>query len=593
MPRIPDRFIDELLARVDIVEVVERRVPLKKAGREWTACCPFHNERSPSFFVSPQKQFFHCFGCGAHGSAIKFLMDYERMEFPDAVEELARTAGMEVPYEGGGERARDDFSELYAVLEEAARWFQRELPQSPLAQDYCARRGLDADTLQRFRIGWAPSGWDKLQRALGATPARLQLLEQAGLLASNEQGRRYDRFRERLMIPILDRRGRVIAFGGRIVAGAQPARADQAADAPARAAAAGDGPKYLNSPETALFHKGRELFALWQVRQAAGALPRVIVVEGYLDAIALHQHGLPQAVATLGTATTPEHTEMLFRATPDVVFCFDGDRAGRGAAWRALEATLPRLRDGRQAYFLFLPEGEDPDSLVRKEGGAAFAQRLATATPLSEYFFEHLAEDVNVATLDGRARLAERARPLLARLPDGAFRDLMQQALQARTGVSAPPAAAPTTPARAPARRASAVRRSLVREAIAVLLAEPALAAEVAPPWTFAASSQPGVALLIELLELVRARPGISVAALLEHFVGRSEADALHKLALIEFPEAHDLRSEFLGALAQLTRQAHAERLDQLTRKLQQEGLSAPEKSELQALHGMRRHGQA
>ncbi|WP_276965069.1 DNA primase [Metallibacterium scheffleri] len=593
MPRIPDRFIDELLARVDIVEVVERRVPLKKAGREWTACCPFHNERSPSFFVSPQKQFFHCFGCGAHGSAIKFLMDYERMEFPDAVEELARTAGMEVPYEGGGERARDDFSELYAVLEEAARWFQRELPQSPLAQDYCARRGLDADTLQRFRIGWAPSGWDKLQRALGATPARLQLLEQAGLLASNEQGRRYDRFRERLMIPILDRRGRVIAFGGRIVAGAQPARADQAADAPARAAAAGDGPKYLNSPETALFHKGRELFALWQVRQAAGALPRVVVVEGYLDAIALHQHGLPQAVATLGTATTPEHTEMLFRATPDVVFCFDGDRAGRGAAWRALEATLPRLRDGRQAYFLFLPEGEDPDSLVRKEGGAAFAQRLATATPLSEYFFEHLAEDVNVATLDGRARLAERARPLLARLPDGAFRDLMQQALQARTGVSAPPAAAPTTPARAPARRASAVRRSLVREAIAVLLAEPALAAEVAPPWTFAASSQPGVALLIELLELVRARPGISVAALLEHFVGRSEADALHKLALIEFPEAHDLRSEFLGALAQLTRQAHAERLDQLTRKLQQEGLSAPEKSELQALHGMRRHGQA
>ncbi|MCK9366640.1 MAG: DNA primase [Metallibacterium scheffleri] len=592
MPRIPDRFIDELLARVDIVEVIERRVPLKKAGREWTACCPFHNERSPSFFVSPQKQFFHCFGCGAHGSAIKFLMDYERMEFPDAVEELARTAGIEVPYEGGGERARDDFSELYAVLEEAARWFQRELTQSPAAQAYCARRGLDADTLQRFRIGWAPSGWDGLQRALGGNAARLQLLEQAGLLASNEQGRRYDRFRERLMIPILDRRGRVIAFGGRIISSVQPARADQAADAPARAAAAGDGPKYLNSPETALFHKGRELFALWQVRQAAGALPRVVVVEGYLDAIALHQHGLPQAVATLGTATTPEHTEMLFRTTPDVVFCFDGDRAGRSAAWRALEATLPRLRDGRQAYFLFLPEGEDPDSLVRKEGGAAFAQRLAAATPLSEYFFEHLAEDVNVATLDGRARLAERARPLLARLPDGAFRDLMQQALQARTGVSAP---APTqaTPARAPARRASAVRRSLVREAIAVLLADSALAAEVAPPWTFAASSQPGVGLLIELLELARARPGISVAALLEHFTGRGEADALHKLALIEFPEAHDLRSEFLGALAQLTRQAHAERLDQLTRKLQQEGLSAPEKAELQALHGMRRHGQA
>ena len=592
MPRIPDRFIDELLARVDIVEVIEHRVPLKKAGREWTACCPFHNERSPSFFVSPQKQFFHCFGCGAHGSAIKFLMDYERLEFPDAVEELARTAGMEVPREGGSEHARDDFGELYAVLEEAACWFQRELTQSPAAQAYCTQRGLSADTLRRFRIGWAPSGWDGLQRALGGSAARMQLLEQAGLLASNEQGRRYDRFRERLMIPILDRRGRVIAFGGRLISSAHPAREDQQAGIPARTVQPGDGPKYLNSPETALFHKGRELFALWQVRQLASTLQRIVVVEGYLDAIALHQHGLPQAVATLGTATTPEHTEMLFRATPDVVFCFDGDRAGRGAAWRALEATLPRLRDGRQAYFLFLPEGEDPDSLVRKEGGAAFAQRLAAAMPLSEYFFEHLAEDVNVATLDGRARLAERARPLLARLPDGAFRDLMQQALQARTGVSSQAPAA-TARARAPARRASAVRRSLVREAIAVLLADPALAAEVAPPWSFAAASQPGVALLIELLELARARPGAPVAALLEHFSGRSEAEALHKLALIDFPEAHDLRSEFLGALAQLTRQAHAERLDQLTKKLQQQGLSAPEKSELQALHAMRRHGQA
>ncbi|EQD33461.1 DNA primase [mine drainage metagenome] len=591
MPRIPDRFIDELLARVDIVEVIERRVPLKKAGREWTACCPFHNERSPSFFVSPQKQFFHCFGCGAHGSAIKFLMDYERLEFPDAVEELARTAGMEVPREGGSEHARDDFGELYAVLEEAACWFQRELTQSPAAQAYCTQRGLSADTLQRFRIGWAPRlGWSATragrQRGAHAVAgtSRAAGQQRAGTAlrsfprAFDDPDPRSPRARDRLWRQAYFKRASCAQ--------------DQQAGIPARTVQPGDGPKYLNSPETALFHKGRELFALWQVRQLAGTLQRIVVVEGYLDAIALHQHGLPQAVATLGTATTPEHTEMLFRATPDVVFCFDGDRAGRGAAWRALEATLPRLRDGRQAYFLFLPEGEDPDSLVRKEGGAAFAQRLAAAMPLSEYFFEHLAEDVNVATLDGRARLAERVRPLLARLPDGAFRDLMQQALQARTGVSSQAPAA-TAPTRAPARRASAVRRSLVREAIAVLLADPALAAEVAPPWSFAAASQPGVALLIELLELARARPGAPVAALLEHFSGRSEADALHKLALIDFPEAHDLRSEFLGALAQLTRQAHAERLDQLTKKLQQQGLSAPEKSELQALHAMRRHGQA
>ena len=571
MPRIPERFIDELLARVDIVEVVERRVPLKKAGREWTACCPFHNERTPSFHVSPAKQFFHCFGCGAHGSAIKFLMDYERIEFQDAVEELAQSLGMSVPYEGGA-TVRADHGDAYAVLEEAARWFQQQLPVSEAARAYCARRGLDDAVIAHFRIGWAPPGWDGLQRALGSSAARLQALEQAGLLASNEQGRRYDRFRERLMIPILDRRGRVIAFGGRSLGG-------------------DDGPKYLNSPETALFHKGRELFALWQVRQASGTLSRIVVVEGYLDAIALHQHGLPIAVATLGTATTPEHTELLFRAAPDVVFCFDGDRAGRAAAWRALEAALPRLRDGRQAFFLFLPEGEDPDSLVRKEGGAAFAQRLDAAMPLSEYFFEHLAQDANTATLDGRARLAERARPLLARLPDGVFRDLMQQALRERTGASMQAAVA-TSPAvsRVPG---SIARRSLVRQAIALLLADPKLAARATPPWPFAQLQRPGVDLLLELLELARARPQATVAALLEHFAGRPEAEALHKLALLRFPEDHDLATEFTDALVQLARQAHADRLDALTRKLQQQGLSAEERAELQGLHLLRADGRA
>ena len=591
MPRIPERFIDELLARVDIVEVVERRVPLKKAGREWTACCPFHNERTPSFYVSPVKQFFHCFGCGAHGSAIKFLMDYERLEFPDAVEELAHALGMEVPYEGGGERARDDFGALYAVLDDAARWFQQQLPHSAEALAYCARRGLSEETLQRFRIGWAPAGWDGLQRALGTSTARQHCLEQAGLLASNEQGRRYDRFRERLMIPILDRRGRVIAFGGRIISGANPSREDQNTGAPARTPQQVEGPKYLNSPETVLFHKGRELFGLWQVRQANSTLERIVVVEGYLDAIALHQHDLPVAVATLGTATTPEHTELLFRAAADVVFCFDGDRAGRAAAWRALESTLPRLRDGRQAYFLFLPEGEDPDSLVRKEGGAVFAQRLATATPLSDYFFEHLAADVNTTSIDGRARLAERARPLLARLPDGAFRDLMLEALRDRTGVGM--RAAPAVRADAPARGGAPARRSLVREAIAALLADPALAQTVSPPWAFASLDKPGVALLIELLDLARARTGARVAALLEHFSGRREADALHKLALMQFPEGYDLRADFLGAIERLTRQAHGERFDALTRQLKQQGLSAEEKTEYQALHALRRQGQA
>ncbi len=392
--RIPDSFIDELLARVDIVDVIERRVPLKKAGREWTACCPFHNERSPSFYVSPAKQFFHCFGCGAHGSALKFLMDYERLEFPDAVEELAQSVGLTVPREGGNERApREDKTDLYALLDAAARWYENELPKNAEAQAYCRKRGLDEDTIKRFRIGWAPAGFDGVIKALGSNDRRMQLLNEAGMVASNERGHRYDRFRERVMFPILDRRGRVIAFGGRVLSSDQ-------------------GPKYLNSPETPLFHKGRELFAMWQVKQANPSLARIVVVEGYMDVIAMHQAGLPIAVATLGTATTPEHTEVLFRAAPDVVFCFDGDRAGRAAAWKALEAALPRIRDGRQAYFLFLPDGEDPDTLIRKEGKDGFEKRLKAATPLSEYFFNELAHDVDTASLDGRARLAERARPL-------------------------------------------------------------------------------------------------------------------------------------------------------------------------------------
>ena len=580
--RIPDSFIDDLLARVDIVDVIERRVPLKKAGREWTARCPFHDERSPSFYVSPVKQFFHCFGCGAHGSAIKFLMDYERLEFLDAVEELAQTVGLKVPHEGGDARPREDRTDLYGILDAAAAWFQRELPKSAAAQAYCRTRGLDADTVQRFRIGWAPAGWDGLLRALGTTPERLALLDQAGLIASGERGKHYDRFRERLMFPILDRRGRVIAFGGRVISSANPAREDQEASLPAHPSQQGPGPKYLNSPETPLFHKGRELFALWQVKQANTRLTRLLVVEGYMDVIALHQHGLPTAVATLGTSTSADHAELLFRAAPDVYFCFDGDKAGRAAAWRALESVLPRLRDGRQALFLFLPEGEDPDSLVRKEGKAGFEQRLAQAMPLSEYFFEELGHDVNLVSLDGRARLAERAWPLLAKLPDGAFHDLMGQELSRRTGVQATAGASKFVPRALPR---TVAKRSLVRGVIALLLAQPGLAEQVAPPYPFAALDKPGVGLLIELLELARARPGISTASLLEHFAERPEAAALQKLALVEFPADNDkLSEEFADALVQLARQTVAARISALTGRQAELGLSEAEKAELREL---------
>ena len=415
--RIPDSFIDGLLARVDIAELIGSRVPLKRKGKEYTACCPFHDERTPSFYVSPAKQFYHCFGCGAHGTAIKFLMEYDRLEFVDAVEELAKRLGLEVPREAGGREQPREGQDLYAALDAAQKYFQRELANSDAAKRYLDKRGLDAATIEKFGIGWAPEGWNGLIDALGKGDARrIDLLDKAGLLSKNDSGRTYDKFRGRVMFPIHDRRGRVIAFGGRVIE-------------------KDDGPKYLNSPETVLFHKGRELYGLWHARQAHSRIPRLIVVEGYMDVVSLWQYGITTAVATLGTATTPDHAELLFRNSADVFFCFDGDAAGRRAAWKALESVLPRMTDGRQAFFLFLPDGEDPDSLVRAQGAQALDAALAAAQPLSEFFFAQLALDVDLGSADGKARLAERAKAYIARIPDGEFRDRMQALLVQRTEV--------------------------------------------------------------------------------------------------------------------------------------------------------------
>lgn len=562
--RIPDAFIDDLVARTDIVEVIGARVPLKRAGREYQARCPFHDERTPSFTVSPTKQFYHCFGCGAHGTAIRFLMDYERMEFLDAVEELASRAGMEVPRETRQRNQDGEVRDLYAALEAAQGFFRRQLAGADVARDYLARRGVDEATAGRFGIGWAPQGWDALKSALGTDARRLKLLERAGLLSSSDGGRVYDKFRARVMFPIHDRRGRVIAFGGRVLE-------------------KDDGPKYLNSPETALFHKGRELYGLWQVRQAHAKIPRLVVVEGYMDVVSLFQFGVDTAVATLGTATTPDHAELLFRNAADVYFCFDGDRAGRAAAWKAVESVLPRMRDGRQAFYLFLPDGEDPDSIVRAEGAGGFDQRLQAATPLSEFVFAELSAEVNLNTLDGRARLAERARPLLQRIPDGAFRDLMLQQLTTLTGVGAaadgPQSAAPVRP---PPRAGGGGRPSLVRSAIQRLVQMPELAADLPPPWPFADLRQPGVALLVELLETLQQRPGLRTGALLELFAGRDEAMALQRLAVAELPgDTAGGRAEFLDAIAGLERARVLQRIEELqaTAPLDPDG-----KDELRAL---------
>ncbi|MCG6117705.1 MAG: DNA primase [Aquimonas sp.] len=569
MARIPDSFIDSLLARTDIVELIDARVKLKRAGREYTACCPFHDERSPSFTVSPTKQFYHCFGCGAHGTAIKFLMEYDRLEFLDAVDELAKRAGMEVPRENKPMRGReDDFGPLYAATGAANAFFREQLKTSANARAYLQKRGVDAAIQARFELGHAPAGWDGLLSALGTDERQRGLLDKVGLLSKNDAGRTYDKFRDRLIFPIHDRRGRVIAFGGRVLS-------------------ADDSPKYLNSPETPLFRKGRELYGLWQVRQTHSRIPRLIVVEGYMDVISLFQFGVTQAVATLGTATTPDHAELLFRNSGDVYFCFDGDRAGRGAAWKALESTLPRLKDGRQAWFLFLPEGEDPDTVVRSEGAEGFDRRLQQAMPLSDFFFQELGRDIRMDSLDGRARLAERARPMIEQMPDGAFRDLMRQKLAELTGLAARADMARTAPTPQAARPRNA-RRSLVRIAIELLLQQPALAQRIEPPYVFAWLDQPGVPLLLDLLERCRTRPDVSTGALLESYSDNEDLPALTKLAVAEMiapPEGW--AADFDGAVRGLELLALEQRERELQSKAREVGLaqlSAEEKDELRLL---------
>src|SRR6476620_3782153 len=494
MARIPDAFIDDLLARTDIVEVIAARVPLKRQGKEFASRCPFHDERSASFTVSPTKQFYHCFGCGAHGTAISFLINYDRLEFLDAVDELAKRAGMEVPRDTRQKNEDTGTRDLYSALDAAARFFRQQLAGSDKARAYVDRRGIAPEIVERYAIGYAPDGYNGLRDALGTDERRMQLLERAGLFSKNDKGSVYDKFRDRLMFPIHDRRGRTIAFGGRVI---DPE----------------DSPKYLNSPETPLFHKGRELYGLWQARQVNSKLDRLIVVEGYMDVVALAQYGVSQAVATLGTATTSDHAELLFRNAADVFFCFDGDRAGRSAAWKALESVLPRMKDGRQAFFLFLPDGEDPDTIVRKEGADGFDVRLKQAMPLSEFFYSHMTVDVNLSNLDGKARLAERCKPLLAQIPDGAFGDLMKQRLVELTGVGA---RASTPDTHVPAQRArsappsQAPKQSLVRSAIVHLLHQPALALALEPPYRFTMLRQPGIDLLAELIALVRERSDIT-----------------------------------------------------------------------------------
>lgn len=579
MSRIPQHFIDDLMSRTDIIEVVGSRVPLKKAGREFKACCPFHDEKTPSFTVSPTKQFYHCFGCGAHGTALGFLMDHDHLGFVDAVEELARQAGVEVPREAGSAAKRPD-DDLYAVMEKTARFFSGELKKNKEAIDYLKSRGVDGETAARFGIGFAPSRWDGLIEHFGSTEKSLKQLADCGLIIEREQGGWYDRFRGRVMFPIRDARGRVIAFGGRII---------------------GDGePKYLNSPETRLFHKGRELYGLFEARQALRDISRLMVVEGYMDVVGLSQAGIHWAVATLGTATTGDHLHRLFRLTDTVVFCFDGDRAGRQAAWRALENALPSLVEGRQVQFLFLPEGEDPDSLVRAEGPEKFRSRVDEAVPLSDYLLENLESRVDMSSVDGRARMAELARPLLSRIPPGIYHDLLVTRLAQTIGMNEERLGTilagdlPSQPGFRPAARGAPTpaspRSSLVRQAIALVLHHPASAAASDIPESLADVDLKGISILAELLEICASSPEITTAGLLERWRDRPEHPHLLTLAANDLLVSDEAAPVVIGdTLRQIVRRAGPERrTEALLIKARGEGLTAKEKEELRELLGSR-----
>ena len=592
--RIPRAFIDELLARSDIIEVIGSRLPLKKAGREWKANCPFHGEKTPSFTVSQQKQFYHCFGCGVHGTALTFLMEHDRLSFPESVEELASRAGLEVPREGGsGAETRDrHLDDLYALMTAADQHFRESLRDSERAKDYLKRRGLAGETAARYHLGYAPAGWEVLLRKLGATDAGRQALLDAGLIIERgpEQQRsagpgHYDRFRDRVMFPIRDGRGRVVGFGGRVI--------DQGE------------PKYLNSPETPLFHKGRELYGLYETRQELRSIERLLVVEGYMDVIRLAQSGIHYAVATLGTATTPEHLNRLFRVASDVVFCFDGDRAGRQAAWRALETSLPLAKEGRQIKFLFLPEGHDPDTLVATEGREPFEARIAGALPLSEYLVSHLAAETELGSVDGRARLAELARPLLARIPAGVYRELLLDRLAREVRMPAPRLAsllgladdrgrepvprpgAQLGPRRSQPPRASTGRGSLVSQAIARLVQSPRAAVAITAPEALRLAGDRGLAVLAELIEMAQAEPHLSSAQLIERWRERPEHARLAELAAAPLPDLEPaaIAAELAAAVGKLAEEAGPERrIDELIRKAESEGLGEDEKQELREL---------
>jgi DNA primase len=539
--RIPQTFINDLLDRVDIVDVIEPRLALKKAGKNYQALCPFHTEKTPSFSVAPDKQFYHCFGCGVSGTALTFLMEFDRMDFVEAVETLAGSVGMEVPREAGYKPGPDN-TDLYQIMMQATRYYQKQLKASPQAVAYLRDRGLTGMVARDFGMGFAPPGWDSISKGL-AHIAEKDLL-QVGLLTRNDKGRVYARFRERIMFPIRDTKGRVIAFGGRLL----PGEGD------------GLGPKYLNSPETPIFHKGEELYGLYEARQALRRIDSLIVVEGYMDVVALAQAGIANCVATLGTSTSVDHFRKLFRATDTVVCCFDGDQAGRQAAWRALENGLPVLKEGLQLRFLFLPDGEDPDTLVRKEGRERFEARVSQATPAIEYLFGRISDAHDLSSLDGRASFAAEITPYLARVGEGLLKQMMRSRLQSMTGLQVGqverPRADPSVAA-----RSTAPLSLLAERLLGYLLKEPALLQELPESGRTRLLEAQSNDLFLNVVKYIDKNPETDVAEIFARWSG--EAEQSHLIRLFERPvvlDATGMRAEFVEGVEAYLK--NAERLN-------------------------------
>ena len=577
---IPQDFIDDLVARADVVEVIGRRIQLKKAGREFKACCPFHDEKTPSFTVSPNKGFYHCFGCGAHGTAVGFLMEFDHMSFVEAIESLASSMGVDVPRDESDKPARR-YDELFTLMTQVEKLWMECLRENQAAVDYVKNRSIDGATAKRFGIGFAPDGWSTVLDKYGKSDEAIDRLLAAGLVIRKDNGRHYDRFRDRIMFPIRDTRGRCIGFGGRIM---------------------GDGePKYLNSPETVLFHKGRELYGLWEARQAMRNIDRLVVVEGYMDVVALARHGIDFSVATLGTATTEEHLNRLFRLTENVAFCFDGDRAGKKAAWRALETALPHIREGRQLRFVFLPDGQDPDTYVNEFGADAFIKALDDGVALSDFLIGELASQVDLTTVDGKARLAELAKPLVAKIPTGVYRELLMGSLADRVGLtteklersmgrpqandSGKSSSRSTTSLGRRIAKASG-KPSVVRRAITLLLNHPEAAGKLDIEM-LAGVGRPGIDLLHQLIETVQAEPNITTAGLLERWRHDDEGRHFGKLAAVEIPEDEDFdpAAELHECLDQLAAAGRRERVNLLIEKQRVSTLSDEERAELRALN--------